>query len=610
MTASTELNSAVIRFSGDSGDGMQLLGALFSNTSAQMGKSVSTFPDFPAEIRALQGTVAGVSGFQAHVGSAPVNTSGDYCDVLVAMNPAALKANAHHTKRGAAIILDRDAFDLSFVKRAGFATIDPIAELHLDDRNVIWTPITTLACEAAAAVGVDKKAAMRCKNMFALGVCCCLFNLPLDYIERYCERKFRKKPVLAAANKAALNAGFNYAANTHIFANTYTIAPSNLKSGKYRMISGNTASAWGLIAAAEKAGLPLFCGAYPITPATGILEELSLRKDLRVKTMQCEDEIAGICTSIGAAFAGNLAVTATSGPGLALKAEALGLAVMAELPLVVINVQRGGPCTGLPTKPEQADLMQALWGRNGESPVAVLAAPSPAQCFHYAFWAAKIALEHMTPVILLSDGYIANGSEPWLIPDINDYPAIAPPLAAPNEAGYAPYRRDALRLARRWAIPGVSGNEHRIGGLEKDADSGNVSHQPLNHQKMTALRAAKIAKIADFIPKLEVTGSPDADTLVVGWGGVYGHLLSAVDELRAEGTAAALAHFAFINPLPANTLEVLQGFKKIVVCELNAGQFADYLQMRFPALRILKINKVQGQPFAVEELKAEIRAAM
>ncbi|GHT11084.1 MFS transporter [Bacteroidia bacterium] len=598
-----KLNDVVIRFSGDSGDGMQLSGTLFSNTSALEGNSVSTFPDFPSEIRAPQGTVAGVSGFQVHFGSTAVNTSGDYCDVLVAMNPAALKANAKWTKRDATIILDRDAFDPTHLQKAGFATADPVAELQLSDRNVIWAPLTTLTKEALAAATLDNKAILRCKNMLALGVCYYLFNLPLTHTEHYYEHKFKKKPALVDANKTVLKAGYDYAANTHAFANTYRIAPSHLPAGKYRIISGNTATAWGLIAAAEKAALPLFCGSYPITPATNILEELSLRKDLRIKAIQCEDEIAGICTSIGAAFAGNLAVTTTSGPGLALKSEALGLAVMAELPLVVVDVQRGGPSTGLPTKPEQADLMQALWGRSGESPVVVLAAPSPSQCFHYAFWAAKIAIEHMTPVVLLTDGYIANGAEPWRIPSMNDYPAIVAPLVDAKEQGYQPYLRDAQRLARRWAIPGTRGKEHRIGGLEKDAVKGNVSHDPQNHQKMVELRAAKVAKVADFIPPLEVLGAAQGNTLVVGWGGTHGHLLSAVSELQAEGKAVSLAHFNYINPLPINTLQVLQGFQKIIVCELNSGQFANHLRMTFPHLNIAQINKVQGLPFTVTELK-------
>jgi 2-oxoglutarate ferredoxin oxidoreductase subunit alpha len=605
MSNTSPQNSVVIRFAGDSGDGMQLAGTLFSNASALEGNSVATFPDFPAEIRAMQGSVAGVSGFQAHVGSMPVNTSGDYCDVLVAMNPAALKANAGRIKRSATIIMDSDAFTPALIARAGFAADNPIEELHLQDRTIISAPITTMTIEALASFGLDKKSAERCKNMFALGVCCYLFNFPLDHTERYYDRKFKKKPQIAAANKAALRAGSNYAGNAHIFANTYSFVESGMVKGKYRMINGNTATAWGLIAAAEKAGLSLFCGSYPITPATGILEELALRKDLKVKTMQCEDEIAGICTSIGASFAGHLAVTTTSGPGLALKSEAIGLAVMAELPLVIVDVQRGGPSTGLPTKTEQADLLQALWGRNGESPAAVVAAPSPAQCFCYAFWAAKIALEHMTPVLLLTDGYIANGSEPWRIPSMEDFPAIAPPLVSDDQE-FSPYKRDAQRLARRWAVPGVKGREHRIGGLEKDADSGVISHNAENHQRMVELRAAKIAKIADFIPPLELHGNVHADLLVVGWGGTYGHLLSVVDELCAEGKAAALAHFTFINPLPANTFDVLRRFKTIAVCELNMGQFAACLQMQFPLLNIVKIGKVQGQPFVVEELKMKI----
>jgi 2-oxoglutarate ferredoxin oxidoreductase subunit alpha len=608
MPSSTPQNSIVIRFSGDSGDGMQLTGTLFSNTSALEGKSVATFPDFPAEIRAMQGTVAGVSGFQVHISSAPVTTSGDYCDVLIAMNPAALYANAKYSKRTATIIVDEDAFDPTQMTRAGYTTTDPATELNISDRNIIYAPISRLTQEALAELNIDKKAALRCKNMFALGICYYLFNFPCDHTLRYLERKFKKKPEIAAANKAAIEAGYNYAANTHAFANTYTFAQGNLPKGKYRMINGNTATAWGLIAAAEKAGLPLFCGSYPITPATTIFEELSLRKDLKVKTMQCEDEIAGICASIGAAFAGHLAVTTTSGPGLALKSEALGLAVMAELPLVVVDVQRGGPSTGLPTKTEQADLMQALWGRNGESPVAVMAAPSPAQCFLYAYWAAKIAVEYMMPVLLLTDGYIANGSEPWLIPDVSGYPFIAPPLVEATDDAYIPYKRDALRLARRWATPATKGKEHRIGGLEKDADTGSVSHNPDNHQRMVQLRADKVAGISKSIPALRIEGNPDAELVVVGWGGTYGHLLSAVDQLNQEGRGVALVHFTFINPMPTNALSVLQKFRTIVVCELNMGQFAAHLRMHFPTLRILTINKAQGQPFTTQELKEQIAA--
>ncbi|MDR0414116.1 MAG: 2-oxoacid:acceptor oxidoreductase subunit alpha, partial [Prevotellaceae bacterium] len=494
-----------------------------------------------------------------------------------------------------------DAFDEAHLKKAGFATGNPVAELKLEGYNIIWAPITSLTKAALKDSGADAKTVVRCKNMFALGVCYYLFNLSPEHTEAYFASKFRKKPALIGVNRTALKGGYSYAANTHAFANTYKVAPGQLTKGTYRTINGNVATAWGLIAAAEKSGRALFCGSYPITPATGILEELAARKDLGVKTLQAEDEIAGICTAIGASFAGNLAVTTTSGPGLALKGEALGLAVMAELPIVVVDVQRSGPSTGLPTKTEQSDLAQALYGRNGESPAVVMAACSPSDCFNAAFWAAKIALEHMTPVVLLTDGYIANGSEPWKIPCMKDYPDIVPPIASEGE-DYLPYRRDAERLARRWGIPGTRGLEHRIGGLEKDAHRGSISHDPENHQKMTDLRAAKVAKVADFIPNLKVEGDDSGDLLVVGWGGTYGHLLSAVTQLRADGKKASLAHFRHINPLPKNTEETLSRFKKVVVCELNMGQLANLLRMRLPHIPVQQYNKVQGLPFTVAEL--------
>ena len=607
MTILNERSDMVVRFSGDSGDGMQLTGTLFSDTSALLGYSVSTFPDYPAEIRAPQGTVAGVSGFQVHFGAAGVNTSGDYCDVLVAMNPAALKANARWMKKDATAILDADAFDAAHLKKAGFSTGDPLAELHLEGYNIIWAPITSLTKAALKDADADAKTAARCKNMFALGVCYYLFNLPPAHTEAYFASKFKKKPALIALNRTVLKGGYDYAANTHAFANTYRVAPGRLERGAYRIINGNVATAWGLIAAAEKSGRPLFCGSYPITPATGILEELSARKDLGVKTLQAEDEIAGICTAIGASFAGALAVTTTSGPGLALKGEALGLAVITELPLVVVDVQRSGPSTGLPTKTEQSDLAQALYGRHGESPAVVMAASSPSDCFNAAFWAAKIALEHMTPVILLTDGYIANGSEPWKIPSMKDYPAIAPPIAPEGES-YQPYRRDAQRLARRWGIPGAKGLEHRVGGLEKDALKGSISHDPENHQKMTDLLAAKVALVADFVPDLTVTGDAAGDLLVVGWGGTCGHLQSAVAQLRASGKKASLAHFRYLNPLPKNTEAVLSQFKAVIACELNMGQFANLLRMKLPHIPVLQYNKVQGLPFTVAELVQKFNA--
>ena len=610
-TSVHELQDVVIRFSGDSGDGMQLTGTLFSDTSALAGNGISTFPDYPAEIRAPQGTVAGVSGFQVHFGDQRQLNPGDYCDVLIAMNPAALKANRKWLKPGATVILDGDSVTEEQLKRAGFATTDFVTELQLDAYNLVVPDITSLTREALKETGLDNKSVVKCKNMFALGICFWLFDRPEEHAVAYIESKFGKKnPAVAAANKLALRAGYDYAANTHQFANNYRVAPAPLEKGTYRSISGNVATAWGLCAAAEKANLPLFCGSYPITPATVILEELAKRKDLGVKTVQAEDEIAGICTAIGAAFAGNFAVTTTSGPGLSLKSEALGLAVMTELPLVVVDVQRGGPSTGLPTKTEQSDLQQALYGRNGECPVAVVAASSPSDCFHYAFEAGRLAMEHMTPVVLLTDGFIANGSEAWRIPQMKDYPAIHPPIVdeAP-EGGFMPYVRNE-KLARGWAFPGKPGLEHRVGGLEKDAVKGSISHDPANHQKMVGLRAAKVAKIVDDIPVQQVWGDPEGDLLVVGWGGTRGHLQAAVDALRSEGKRISLCHFNYINPLPHGVREIFARFGKIVVCELNEGQFANYLRQQLQEFRYEQYNKCEGQPFTIVELKAKFESLL
>ena len=606
-----ELHDVVIRFSGDSGDGMQLTGTLFSDTSALLGNGISTFPDYPAEIRAPQGTVAGVSGFQVHVGSPSEINPGDFCDVLIAMNPAALKANRKWLKPGATVIIDGDSVTEEHLKRAGFATLDPIAELNLKDYNVVVPDITSMTREALADMGLDNKSVVKCKNMFALGICFYLYNRPEDHAKRYLDSKFAKKnPVVAEANKRAIDAGYNYAANTHQFANTYTIAPAPLEKGTYRSISGNVATAWGLCAASEKSGLPLFCGSYPITPATVILEELAKRKDLGVKTVQAEDEIAGICTAIGAAYAGNFAVTTTSGPGLSLKSEALGLAVMTELPLVVVDVQRGGPSTGLPTKTEQSDLAQALYGRNGECPVVVMAASSPSDCFHYAFEAGRIAMEHMTPVLLLTDGFIANGSEPWRIPSMKDYPAINPPIAQPSEEmNFMPYARNE-KLVRSWAFPGRQGLEHRVGGLEKDCLKGCISHDPKNHQLMVDTRAAKVAKVAEDIPVQEVWGDREGDLLVVGWGGTRGHLQTAVEQMREAGDRVSLCHFNYINPLPRGVREIFKGFRRIVVCELNEGQFANYLRQNFQEFTYEQYNKCEGLPFTVAELVAKFQTLL
>ncbi len=606
-----ELQDVVIRFSGDSGDGMQLTGTLFSDTSALLGNGISTFPDYPAEIRAPQGTVAGVSGFQVHFGDHRELNPGDYCDVLVAMNPAALKANRKWLKPDSTIIIDGDSITEDHLRKAGFATLDPIAELGLEGYNVVVPAITSMTREALKETGLDNKAVVKCKNMFALGICFWLFDRPEDHAHKYLDKKFGKKnPVVAEANKLAIRAGYDYAANTHQFANNYTVPPARLEKGLYRSISGNVATAWGLCAAAEKAGLPLFCGSYPITPATVILEELAKRKDLGVKTVQAEDEIAGICTAIGAAFAGNFAVTTTSGPGLSLKSEALGLAVMIELPLVVVDVQRGGPSTGLPTKTEQSDLQQALYGRNGECPAIVLAASSPSNCFHYAFEAGRLAMEHMTPVILLTDGFIANGSEPWRIPQMKDYPAICPPIVdeAP-EGGFMPYVRNE-KLARGWAFPGKVGLEHRVGGLEKDAVKGSISHDPANHQLMVRTRAEKVARVAGDIPVQTVSGDAEGDLLVVGWGGTLGNLRTAVDEMRREGKRVSHCHFNYINPLPRGVREIFSKFRRIVVCELNEGQFANYLRTELQEFCYDQFNKCEGLPFTVVELKQKFNSLL
>jgi 2-oxoglutarate ferredoxin oxidoreductase subunit alpha len=604
---SLKLEELSIRFSGDSGDGMQLTGTLFSEASAFLGNGVSTFPDYPSEIRAPQGTIGGVSGFQLQIGNKKINTPGDYCDILVAMNPAALKANAKWLKVGATIIIDSDTFNEKGFQRANYKTDDPIKELKLEDFKVIFAPITNLTKESLKETDLDNKSIIRSKNMFALGMVFYIFERPLHFTEHFFEQKFKTKPRVIDANKKVLRDGYNYAANIQAIANTYQIpAATNIKKGLYRNINGNTATAWGLIAAAEKAKLTLFCGSYPITPATEILIELAKRKDLGVKTLQVEDEIAGICTAIGASYAGHFAVTTTSGPGLSLKSEAIGLAVMTELPLVIVDVQRGGPSTGLPTKTEQSDLVQALYGRNGEAPVAIVAASTPSNCFDWAFTASKIALEHMTPVILLTDGYLANGTEPWLIPSMKDYPEIKPPFVPDGTQNYLPYERDTEKLARRWAIPGQKGLEHRVGGLEKDFLKGSVSHDPINHQKMVEIREAKIQRIQNFIPLQEVYGDNEGDLLVISWGGTYGHMLTTVQELREQGKKVSLCHFNYINPLPKNIRDIFKRYKKLLVCELNLGQMANYLRMNFQEFNYLQFNKVQGLPFTIVELKEKI----
>ena len=597
----TELEKVVIKFVGDSGDGMQLTGTQFTDTSALLGNDLATFPDYPAEIRAPQGTVAGVSGFQVHIGQTKIHTPGDNPDVLVAMNAAALRANLHWVKPGKTIIVDIDSFKKKDLEKAGYE-LDPLEDGTLDNFNVIKAPITSLTRDSVKDVGLDNKSMTRSKNMFALGMVYYIFNRPLKHTEDFFEEKFSKKPMIIEANKKALHAGYNYADTIEAIASVYTILPAKMDKGTYRNVMGNQATAWGFLAAAEKCGRELFLGSYPITPASDILHELAKYKHFGCKAFQAEDEIAGICSAIGASYAGSLAITTTSGPGLALKGEALGLAMITELPLVIVDVQRGGPSTGLPTKTEQSDLLQSLYGRNGESPVVVVAASTPANCFDWAYEASKLALEHMTPVILLTDGYLGNGSGPWKIRSTDDLPDITPPVVPAGTENWQPYNRDPERLARTWAIPGTPGLEHRVGGLEKDGVTGNVSYDPVNHQEMCDIRAAKINKVADFIGDQEIDGAQEGDVLVVGWGGTYGSLLSTVSKLADEGKSIGLAHFNYINPLPKNTAEIFGRFKKIIVCELNLGQFVKHLQATFPEFRFDQYNKVQGLPFTVDEL--------
>jgi 2-oxoglutarate ferredoxin oxidoreductase subunit alpha len=601
-----ELEQVVIRFSGDSGDGMQLVGTIFSNLSAELGNEIITFPDYPAEIRAPHGTLSGVSGYQMQLGSKKVYTPGDKADVLIAMNPAALKVNARFLKQDSVVIIDTDSFQTVDLERAQFTTGDPFKELGLTFVQVVAAPITQMCKDALAGIA-DNKQALKSRNIFALGLVCWLFNRPLQIVEKMLSEKFKKKPEVLQANLAVLQAGFNSGHNIHASVSTYRIETTTQKKGFYTDINGNKATAYGLIAAAEKAGLPLFLGSYPITPATDIMQELAGRKELGIKVMQTEDEIAGICTAIGASFAGSLAVTSTSGPGLALKSEAIGLAVMAEIPLVVIDVQRAGPSTGMPTKSEQTDLLQALYGRNGESPAVVLAALSPTDCFDSAFWASKIALEHLTPVILLTDGYIANGSSAWRIPEPEEYPDIQPPYVSPEmQEGWTPYQRNPETQVRYWAVPGTEGFMHRIGGLEKDYHQSTISTDADNHQKMVETRQAKIDKIADRLPLQEVTGDEDAAVLVVGWGGTYGHLSEAVETVQKMGKKVAFTHFRFINPLPKNTEEILKKYKKVLVVEQNLGQFAGFLRSKIGGFNPYQFNRVKGQPFVVARLVEEI----
>ena len=596
-----QLNAVVIRFVGDSGDGMQLTGTQFTDTSAMFGNDIATFPNYPSEIRAPQGSLYGVSGFQVHIGSVEISTPGDDLDLLVAMNPAGLKTNLSSIKAGHTIIVDSDAFNKKNLQKAEYES-NPLEDGSLDNYRVIEVNMTSLTKEAIKDLGLDNKTITRSKNMFALGMVYWMYGRDMNHTLDFFEKKFKYKPALAEANAKVLKAGYFYAETLELIPNSYTIAPSVMQKGTYRIVNGNTATAWGFLAAAEKSGLELFLGSYPITPATDILHELVKHKHFGVKAFQAEDEIAGITSAIGASFAGDLAITTTSGPGLALKGEAIGLAMMTELPLVIVNVQRGGPSTGLPTKTEQSDLLQALYGRNGESPIIVIAASTPANCFDYAFEASRLALEHMTPVILLTDGYIANGSEPWKVKSINEMPEISPKTIDKTSESWNPYDRDENSLARNWAIPGTAGFEHRIGGLEKDSVTGNVSYVPENHEYMTKIRAEKVQRVENYIPDLKSEFNEEGDLLVVGWGGTYGSLHSAVQRLHVQGEKVGHVHFHYINPMPKNTLEVFSKFKKIVVCELNKGQLSQVLKARYTKQDFLQYNKVLGLPFSVSDL--------
>ena len=597
-----ELDQVVVRFSGDSGDGMQLAGNIFSTVSATVGNGISTFPDYPADIRAPQGSLTGVSGFQVHIGAGKVYTPGDKCDVLVAMNAAALKTQYRYAKPGATIIIDTDSFGPKDLEKAQFQTEDYLGEMGIDPDRVIQCPLTTMVKDCLADSGMDNKAMMKCRNMFALGLVCWLFDRDLNLVANFLKEKFAKKPAIAENNIKVVQAGYDYGHNTHSSAvNVYRIESKEKVPGRYMDITGNKATAYGFIAAAEKAGLRLYLGSYPITPATDVLHELSKHKSCGVITVQCEDEISGCASALGASFAGALGVTSTSGPGVCLKSEAMNLAVIMELPLVVLDVQRGGPATGLPTKSEQTDLLQALFGRNGESPMPVMAATSPADCFDAAYQAAKIALEHMTPVVLLTDAYIANGSGAFKLPQMAQLDAINPPYVPEELKGkWTPYMR-AENGTRYWAVPGREGFTHILGGLEKDSNTGAISTNPENHDLMTRLRQQKIDNIQ--VPDLEVEGDVnDADLLIVGFGSTYGHLHAAMDELRAAGNKVALAQFKYLNPLPKNTAAVLSKYNKVVVAEQNMGQLAAYLRMKVDGFVPYQFNQVKGQPFVVEEL--------
>ncbi|MBF0313542.1 MAG: 2-oxoacid:acceptor oxidoreductase subunit alpha [Oligoflexia bacterium] len=603
------IDNAIIRFSGDSGDGMQLVGTLFSSTSAVMGNDISTFPDYPSEIRAPSGTIAGVSGFQVNIGSLPVLTPGDEPDILVAMNPAALKANLSSIKKGGVIVLNSDAFDSVGLSKAGYSE-NPIGTKELADYQVIEAPITTQTLEILKESSLEQKAKLRCKNFYALGIIYFMYGRDLDITINWLKTTFKDRHELFSANVSVLKAGHNFGETLEASISTFRVSKAKLEPGRYRHINGNSAVAYGLMQAAECAGLPLFLGSYPITPASEILHELSKYKQLGVKTFQAEDEISAICASIGAAYGGALAVTTTSGPGLSLKSEALGLALMMELPLVIVDVQRGGPSTGLPTKSEQSDLNLAMYGRHGEAPLVILAASSPKDCFYMAFEAARLALLHMSPVILLTDGYIANGAEAWKIPYEGEFPPIPTRLITPQEgddpANFQSYLRDPITLSRPWAVPGMKGYEHRIGGLEKRETTGGVCYDGANHERMGMLREEKVNRISAHIPLQEIEGERSGNLLVVSWGGTYGATHLAVKQLRQEGVCVSLVHLKYLNPFPQNLEEIFKGFKKILVAEINFGQLKNILNYKY-ACNAIGFNVMQARPFKVSELVTAIK---
>jgi 2-oxoglutarate ferredoxin oxidoreductase subunit alpha len=601
------IDRAVIRFCGDSGDGMQISGSQFTNTAALYGNDLATFPDYPAEIRAPAGTLPGVSGFQVQFSSSDVYTPGDAVDVLVAMNPAALKMNIKDLKKSGILIVNSDSFADADLRKAHQQT-NPLEDHSLDAYRVFPVALEKLTQTALQELGLDAKSMNRCKNFFALGMAYWLYNRPMDHTYRWLDDKFKTKPLLAEANKRALKAGYSYCEATEAFQVSYEIPPAKLAPGIYRNLSGNQALAMGFVVAARQAGLQLFLGSYPITPASDILHELSTYKNFGVLTFQAEDEIAAITSSIGASYAGNLAITTTSGPGMALKTEAMGLAVAVELPIVICDIQRGGPSTGLPTKTEQADLLQAMFGRNSEAPIPILAASTPGDCFWIAIEASRIALKYMIPVIVLSDGYLANGAEPWRIPKASEIPQI-PVHFESNPQGFLPYRRDPQTLSRPWAIPGTPGLEHRIGGLEKQDVTGNVNYEPLNHEKMVRLRAAKVEAIGQDVPDVVPVGDPDGDLLIIGWGSTYGSITAALKTQRDAGHRIGHVHLRYLNPLPRNLGDVMARYRKVLVPEMNMGQLSLILRAKY-LVDVEGYNKIQGQPFKQAELEAKIEEVL